>query len=93
MINIDNKELNVESNGKVVCNKQLTMFFMGGYEEKLNVKIEADFSKLKPEHHQLFLQYFNSEYNRKENKVIEKKIIEKKSFFKRMKNLLNGRKR
>ena len=39
------------------------MIFPGGEKEELIVNIEADFSKLKPEHHEIFLQSFSGRYN------------------------------
>lgn len=63
-INInDDMKLTVQQSTKVTCNDKIIMFFPGGQQEELGVKIEADFSKLKPEHHQIFLQSFSSRYN------------------------------
>ena len=63
-INInDDMRLNVSSTTKVTCNDKIVMFFPGGKREELNVKIEADFKDLKPEHHQIFLQSFSGRYN------------------------------
>ena len=60
----DDMKLTVSSTTKVTCNDKIIMFFPGGGEiEELIVKIEADFSKLKPEHHEIFLQSFSSRYN------------------------------
>ena len=63
-INInDGMKLTVQSTTKVTCNDKIIMFFLGGEKEELDVKIEANFSKLKPEHHEIFLQSFSSRYN------------------------------
>ena len=63
-ISIDNKmNLSIESTTKVSCVDKIIMLFPGGEKEELNVKIEADFSKLKPEHHEIFLQSFSGRYN------------------------------
>ncbi len=63
-INInDGMKLTVQSTTKVTCNDKIIMFFPDGEKEELDVKIEADFSKLKPEHHEIFLQSFSSKYN------------------------------
>ena len=59
----DDMKLTIQSTTKVTCNDKIIMFFPGGKKEELNVKIEADFSKLKPEHHEIFLQSFTSKYN------------------------------
>lgn len=60
---INNAELTVQATTKVTCNDTITMIFPGGKREVLNVKIEADFKDLKPEHHQIFLQSFSDRYN------------------------------
>ena len=63
-ISIDNKmNLSIKSTTKVSCVDKIIMFFPGGEKEELVVNIEADFSKLKPEHHEIFLQSFSSRYN------------------------------
>ena len=63
-ISIDNKmNLSIESTTKVSCVDKIIMLFPGGEKEELIVKIEADFSKLKPEHHEIFLQSFSGRYN------------------------------
>lgn len=61
-ISNDNK-LTIPSTAKVSCVDKIIMFFPGGEKEELVVNIEADFSKLKPEHHEIFLQSFSSRYN------------------------------
>ena len=63
-INIsDDMRLTVSSTTKVTSNDKIIMFFPGGEREELDVKIEADFKDLKPEHRQIFLQSFSSKYN------------------------------
>jgi len=59
----DGMEFTVSSTTKVTSNDKIIMFFPGGEREELNVKIEADFKDLKPEHHQIFLQSFSNKYN------------------------------
>ena len=61
-LNNDHK-LTVDSTTKVTCNDKIIMLFPGGEQETLNVKIEADFGEIKPEHQQIFLQSFSSRYN------------------------------
>mgnify|MGYP001375243579 CR=1 FL=1 len=61
-ISNDNK-LTVQSTAKVSCSDKIIMIFPGGEKEELIVNIEADFSKLKPEHHEIFLQSFSGRYN------------------------------
>lgn len=53
----------ISATAKVTCNDKIIIVFPGAEKEELNVKIEADFSKLKPEHHEIFLQTFSSRYN------------------------------
>jgi len=63
-ISIDNKmNLSIQSTTKVSCVDKIIMFFPGGEKEELVVNIKADFSKLKPEHHEIFLNSFQSRYN------------------------------
>ena len=63
-ISYDNKmNLSIVSTTKVSCVDKIIMFFPGGEKEELVVNIEADFSKLKPEHHEIFLDSFQSRYN------------------------------
>jgi len=59
----DGMKLTVQSTTKVTCNDKIIMFFPGGESEVLDVKIEADFKDLKPEHHEIFLQSFSGKYN------------------------------
>lgn len=59
----DDMRLIVSTTTKVTCNDKLIIIFPGGVREELNVKIEADFKDLKPEHHEIFLQSFSSKYN------------------------------
>ena len=61
-------ELTMNSTTKVTSYDKIIMYFpFGGKTEELDVKIEADFSKLKPEHHELFLNTFISRYNHHTN--------------------------
>ena len=96
----DDMKLTVSSTTKVICNDKIIMFFRGGKKEELNVKIEADFSKLKPEHHEIFLQSFSSRYNHHTqifnthtnydgSKVptVIGKVVERKSLFRYIKEL------
>ena len=63
-ISIDNKmNLSIVSTTEVSCVDKIIMFFPGGEKEELVVNIETDFSKLKPEHHEIFLDSFQSRYN------------------------------
>ena len=62
-ISFDTQQLTVDTGTKVVTRDKLIMFFPGGHREELNVKIEADFKDVKPEHHEIFLQSFNGRYN------------------------------
>jgi len=93
-------KLTVEATTKVICNDKIIMFFRGGKKEELNVKIEADFSKLKPEHHEIFLQSFSRRYNHHTqifnthtnydgSKVptVIGKVVERKSLFRYIKEL------
>tara|TARA_Y100001937_G_scaffold33125_1_gene47209 strand:- start:605 stop:943 length:339 start_codon:yes stop_codon:yes gene_type:complete len=59
----DDMKLTIPSTTKVTCNDKIIMIFPGGKKQELNVKIEADFADLKPEHHELFLQSFSNRYN------------------------------
>ena len=106
-INInDDMELTVQSTNKVTCNDKIIIIFPGGEREELNVKIEADFSKLKPEHHQIFLQSFSSKYNHHTNiynthtnydgskvPTIVGKAVERKSLWKQIKELFKPKQR
>ena len=96
----DDMKLTVQSNTKVTCNDKIIMIFPGGKREELDVKIEADFSKLKPEHHQIFLQSFSGKYNHNTcvynthtnydgSKVptVICKTVERKSLWKQIKSL------
>ena len=96
----DDMKLTVEATTKVICNDKIIMFFRGGKKEELNVKIEADFSKLKPEHHEIFLQSFSIRYNHHTqifnthtnydgSKVptVIGKVVERKSLFRYIKEL------
>jgi len=102
----DDMKLTVEATTKVICNDKIIMFFRGGKKEELNVKIEADFSKLKPEHHEIFLQSFSSRYNRHTqifnthtnydgSKVptVIGKVVERKSLFRYIKELFKPKQR
>lgn len=102
----DDMKLTVSSTTKVICNDKIIMFFRGGKKEELNVKIEADFSKLKPEHHEIFLQSFSSRYNHHTqifnthtnydgSKVptVIGKVVERKSLFRYIKELFKPKQR
>ena len=91
---------------KLTCNDKIIMVFPGGKKEELNVKIEADFSKLKPEHYEIFLQSFTSKYshptrifnthtNYDGSKVptVVGKVIERKSPFRYIKELFKPKQR
>lgn len=101
-ISIYNKmNLSIESTTKVSCVDKIIMLFPGGEKEELIVNIEADFSKLNPEHHEIFLNSFQSRYNHHSrifnthtnhdgSKVptIISKVVKRKSIFDKMKNWL-----
>ena len=102
----DDMKLTIQPTTKVTCNDKIIMFFPGGKKEELNVKIEADFSKLKPEHHEIFLQSFTSKYihhtqifnshtNYDGSKVptVVGKVIERKSSFRYIKELFKPKQR
>tara|TARA_B100000497_G_C7514442_1_gene313088 strand:+ start:418 stop:756 length:339 start_codon:yes stop_codon:yes gene_type:complete len=102
----DDMRLTVSSTTKVTCNDKIIMFFPGGEKEELNVKIEADFKDLKPEHHQIFLQSFSSKYNHHTqifnthtnhngSKVptMVGKAVERKSLWNHIKELFNPKQR
>jgi len=59
----DDMNITISSTTKVTCNDKLIMIFPGGKKEELNVKIEADFKDLKPEHHQIFFDSLSRRYN------------------------------
>ena len=61
-ISNDNK-LTISSTTKVSCSDKIIIVFPGGKKEELVVNIETDFSKLKPEHHEIFLDSFSRRYN------------------------------
>jgi hypothetical protein len=99
-INInDDMRFNVSS--KVTCNDKIVMFFPGGKREELNVKIEADFKDLKPEHHQIFLQSFSgryifnthTNYNGSKVPTVVGKVIERKSLLEKIKELFKPKQR
>jgi hypothetical protein len=106
-INInDDMRLNVSSTTKVTCNDKIVMFFPGGKREELNVKIEADFKDLKPEHHQIFLQSFSGRYNHLADifnthinydgskvPTVVGKVIERKSLLEKIKELFKPKQR
>ena len=102
----DDMKLTIQPTTKVTYNDKIIMFFPGGKKEELNVKIEADFSKLKPEHHEIFLQSFTSKYNHSTrifnthtnydgSKVptVVGKVIERKSPFRYIKELFKPKQR
>ena len=102
----DDMKLTIQSTTKVTCNDKIIMFFPGGKKEELNVKIEADFSKLKPEHHEIFLQSFTSKYNHptrifnthtnydgSKDPTVVGKVIERKSPFRYIKELFKPKQR
>ena len=100
-INInDDMRLNVSSTPKVTCNDKIVMFFPGGKREELNVKIEADFKDLKPEHHQIFLQSFSgryinthTNYDGSEVPTVACKAVERKSLWKQIKEFYKPKQR
>ena len=102
----DNMKLTVQATTKVTCNDKIIMFFPGGEREELNVKIEADFKDLKPEHHKIFLQSFSSKYNHHTNiynthtnyngsevPTVVGKAIERKSLWNHIKELFKPKQR
>ena len=102
----DDMKLTVSSTTKVTCNDKIIMFFQDGKKEELNVKIEADFSKLKPEHHEIFLQSFSSRYNHcsqifnthtnydgSKVPTVIGKVVERKSLFRYIKELFKPKRR
>ncbi len=102
----DDMKLTVSSTTKVTSNDKIIMFFPGGEREELDVKIEADFKDLKPEHHQIFLQSFSSKYNHHTqifnthtnhngSKVptVVGKVVERKSLWNHIKELFKPKQR
>ncbi len=106
-INInDDMRLNVSSTTKVTCKDKIVMFFPGGKKEELNVKIEADFKDLKPEHHQIFFDSLSRRYNHHTNiynthtnydgskvPTVVGKVIERKSLLEKIKELFKPKQR
>ena len=106
-INInDDMKLTVSATTKVTYNDKLIMIFPGGKKEELNVKIEADFKDLKPEHHQIFLQSFSSKYKHhtqifnthtnydgSEVPTVVGKVVERKPLWKQIRELFKPKQR
>lgn len=102
----DDMKLTVSSTTKVTSNDKIIMFFPGGEREELDVKIEADFKDLKPEHHQIFLQSFISRYNHHAQifnthtnydgsnvPVVKCRSVERKSIWKQIRELFKPKQR
>lgn len=54
--------LTVKSSTVVEIHEQLKLFTDKGKVEVLDVKIKADFGRIPPEHHQIFIQMMNARY-------------------------------
>jgi hypothetical protein len=61
--NFDDSAISIPSSTIVRCDDKIIMVFPSGEREELDIKIEADFENIKPEHQELFLQSFVSRYN------------------------------
>ena len=96
----DDMNITILSTTKVICNDKLIMIFPGGKKEELNVKIEADFKDLKPEHHQIFFDSLSRRYNHHTNiynthtnydgsevPTVVGKVVERKLLWKQIREL------
>ena len=102
----DDMDITIPSTTKVTFNDKIIMIFPGGKEEELNVKIEADFKDLKPEHHQIFFDSLSRRYNHHTNiynthtnydgskvPTIVGKPVERKPLWKQIKELFKPKQR
>jgi hypothetical protein len=60
----DTKKLTVDVGSICIIESEIEMKFPGGHTETLKVKSSADFSEIKPIHHQIFLDTFTHQFHK-----------------------------
>lgn len=66
MISSNNdKKLTVDAGSTCIIESEMEIIFPGGKKETLKVQTSADFSTIDSKHHQIFLDSFTHQFNKK----------------------------